>query len=208
MTFFVRVSVLLRFLICSVLGSTLFFIKIFENLTNLDLVLEGNYILYSDGNKDDECKEKSSSSGSYNDTPSSATNDNSGNNSEESRRNIPFPYFQETPASNIPSNWGPDVLGILFPSSNKPWVEEKKELEELNIPKSGKNDDDDDESNNGNGSSGMSGGASGSESNNAGSSSAEGGTSNSSSNSLPSTIDFVLEQQECEMPSLFDLDGE
>jgi hypothetical protein len=87
-----------------VLGSTLFLIKIFENLTNLDLVLEGNYILYSDGNKDDESKEKSSSSGSYNDTPSSATNDNSGNNSEESRRNIPFPYFQETPASNIPSN--------------------------------------------------------------------------------------------------------
>lgn len=191
-----------------VLDSTLFLIQIFENLISLDLVLEGNSILYSDGNKDDESKEKSSSSGSYNDTPSSTTNDNSGNNSEESRRNIPFPYFQETPASNIPSNWGPDVLGILFPSSNKPWPEEKKELEELNIPKSGKNDDDDDESNNGNGSSGMGGGASGSESNNAGPSSAEGGTSNSSSNSLPSTIDFVLEQQECEMPSLFDLDGE
>ena len=208
MTFFVCLGVLLRFLISIIASSTLFLIKIFENLTNLDLVLEGNYILYSDGNKDDESKEKSFSSDSSNDRPSSTTEDNSANNSEESRRNIPFPYFQDTPAPNIPSNWGPDILSILFPPSNKPLKEEKKELEELNIPKSDKNDDDDDESNNGGGSSGMSGGASGSEGNNLGPSSAEGGRSISSSYSLPSTIDFVLEQQECEMPSLFDLDGE
>ena len=198
----------MRFLVCFSLSITLFLNKILQNLTSLDLVLEGNYILYSDSNKDEESKEKSLSSGYSNNIPSSDTDDNSANNSEDSRRNIPFPNLQETPASYIPSNWGPDILSILFPPSNKPWKEEKKELEELKIPKSGKNDDDDDESNNGSGSSGMGGGASGSGSNNVGPSNVEGGTNNSSSYSLPSTIDFVLEQQECEMPSWLDLDGE